>query len=240
MMKKYVVNEEANKQINLIADLLEQKYSNDRIASKLVADGVKNLANDDGLWSASDIEKIRIDFNLKSDNKSAIVAQPGALQMIGNILGSSLFLLVSFSVSLYLLSLNSDWNSKDGGSPGWFGVLIETPSKETGDNILQIVSLRHLQERETEYTLRLPDKSGDFGYGDYELQDLKTEPGSFLVRLRYEWADSFMESEYKVADGKVIPLSSSELGPIYVMYIIASTFIAFMIRGIGRAMAGSK
>lgn len=63
-MKTYVEHPEANQQINLIADLLAKGNSDDAIAAHLKAHRIRNLTAPDGLWTADDIRKIRIDFAL--------------------------------------------------------------------------------------------------------------------------------------------------------------------------------
>ena len=70
--KKYVDNLVANKQIVLIKKLLDQRHSDESIASQLVEKEYQNLTREDGMWSAEDVEKIRIDFSLDIDNRDEI------------------------------------------------------------------------------------------------------------------------------------------------------------------------
>lgn len=65
-MKTYVKDIHANKQINIIASLVENGHSDSEIAKQLTDLGYKNLAAEDGFWSQLNIKEIRDSFNLNS------------------------------------------------------------------------------------------------------------------------------------------------------------------------------
>ena len=71
-MQQYVQNPEANKQINIIASLLAKGHSDESVVQLLKAQNVRNLAQSDGSWTTEDVKKLRIDFQLKANNRSAI------------------------------------------------------------------------------------------------------------------------------------------------------------------------
>ncbi len=65
-MKVYVQDAHANKQINTIASFVEDGLSDSEITEKLLSIGFRNLARDDGNWSATDIKGLRDQFNLNT------------------------------------------------------------------------------------------------------------------------------------------------------------------------------
>jgi hypothetical protein len=68
-MKIYVNDSHANKQINIIASLVENGSSDLDIVKKLNELGYKNLASEDGSWNQNNIKEIRESFNLNNTNR---------------------------------------------------------------------------------------------------------------------------------------------------------------------------
>lgn len=65
-MKHYVDNQQANKQINLIANLLERGETEGSIAKALNQRGIKHLQHPEERWTASDVQAIRQQFLSRS------------------------------------------------------------------------------------------------------------------------------------------------------------------------------
>jgi uncharacterized RDD family membrane protein YckC len=66
-MKTYVKDENANKQVNIIATLVSSGKSDAEIANHLTKTEVVNLAYAEVFWSADDVEQIRTDHGLAPD-----------------------------------------------------------------------------------------------------------------------------------------------------------------------------
>lgn len=71
-LKQYVEDTAANEQIILIANLLIEGHSDERVAQTLTKRNVTNLAKTDGTWIPEDVTKIRVDFRLYSCSRADI------------------------------------------------------------------------------------------------------------------------------------------------------------------------
>ncbi len=68
-MKVYVEDAHANKQINTIAELVEDGLSDKDIFERLSEIGYKNLAATDGLWSEAHVAWIRENYSLDKTDR---------------------------------------------------------------------------------------------------------------------------------------------------------------------------
>lgn len=78
-MKRYVNNEHANEQINIISRLVNEGLSDSEISLRLAELGYKNLAAEDGAWTISTISGIRKDFRLDAEQSSGEIISKSSI-----------------------------------------------------------------------------------------------------------------------------------------------------------------
>ncbi|WP_220813086.1 hypothetical protein [Pseudomonas paralcaligenes] len=89
-MRVYVRDAHANKQIKTIASFVEDGLSDSEIIERLVCVGYKNLAREDGVWSAGDVRAIRDKFRLDISDGFDVVRNKNEIN-IKNESGTSSF-----------------------------------------------------------------------------------------------------------------------------------------------------
>ena len=71
-MKVYVKDAHANKQINTIAQYVEDGLSDSDISKRLSELGFKNLASSDGVWTDLAVKEIRESFSLDKTDRLVV------------------------------------------------------------------------------------------------------------------------------------------------------------------------
>lgn len=89
-MKFYVQDSHANKQINMIASLVEDGVSDVEIVGRLEVKGYRNLLREDGVWAEADVLAIREKFRLNFVEVVSRVKKNkiSRISLMGGILGA--------------------------------------------------------------------------------------------------------------------------------------------------------